>query len=79
MLTDVMEIYIIELPKFKKYKHRESTVLNSWVNFINNPEVMDMEKTRKETKEAIKKAKEILEEISQDKHERELAEYRKDI
>ena len=35
-----------------------------------------MEKTRKETKEAIKKAKEILEEISKDKHERELAEYR---
>ena len=76
ILTDVLEIYIIELPKFKKYQDKNLEELNSWIKFINNPEVMKMEKTRKETMEAIKKAKEILEEISQDEHERELAEYR---
>lgn len=72
LLTDVMEIYIIELPKFKKYGDDGTTDLSSWVKFINNPEVIDMS----EKKEAIKKAKEILEEISSDEHERELAEYR---
>jgi len=72
LLTDVMEIYIIELPKFKKYGDDGTTDLSSWVKFINNPEVIDMS----EKKEAIKKAKEILEEMSKDKHERELAEYR---
>ena len=72
ILTDVMEIYIIELPKVKKYQNKSSEDLKSWVKFINNPEVIGMGETR----ESIKKAKEILEEISQDKHERELAEYR---
>ena len=72
ILTDVMEIYIIELPKVKKYQNKSSEDLKSWVKFINNPEVIGMGETR----EAIKKAKEILEEISQDEHERELAEYR---
>ena len=76
ILTDVMEIYIIELPKVKKYQNKSSEDLKSWVKFINNPEVIEVEKNRKETRESIKKAKEILEEISQDEHERELAEYR---
>ena len=76
ILTDVMEIYIIELPKVKKYQNKSSEDLKSWVKFINNPEVVELEKNREETRESIKKAKEILEEISQDEHERELAEYR---
>ena len=71
ILTDVMEIYIIELPKFEKYKEKTDNKLNSWVSFIENPEVVNME----ENKEIVK-AKKVLEEISQDEHERYLAELR---
>lgn len=71
ILTDVMEIYIIELPKFEKYIEKANKSLNSWVKFIENPEVVEM----KENKE-ISKAKKVLEEISQDEHERYLAELR---
>lgn len=66
-----MEIYIIELPKFEKYKEKTDNKLNSWVSFIENPEVVNM----KENKEIVK-AKKVLEEISQDEHERYLAELR---
>lgn len=71
ILTDVMEIYIIELPKFERYKEKADNKLNSWVRFIENPEVVNME----ENKEIVK-AKKVLEEISQDEHERYLAELR---
>ena len=38
-----MEIYIIELPKFEKYRENISNSnLNLWVKFIKNPEVVDM-------------------------------------
>ena len=66
ILTDVMEIYIIELPKFERYKEKTDKVLNSWVKFIENPE----------ENEKVGKAKKVLEEISQDEHERYLAELR---
>ena len=73
MLTDVMELYIIELPKFEKYKEKtNNNTLNSWVKFIENPEVIDMG----EANEKIKKSKEVLEEISSDERERYLAELR---
>ena len=73
ILTEVMEIYIIELPKFEKYKEKtNNNILNSWVKFINNPEVKNMEENNKE----LNKAKKVLEEISQDEHERYLAELR---
>ena len=71
ILTDVMEIYIIELPKFEKYKEKANKNLNSWVKFIENPEVVDMKENKN-----ISKAKKVLEEISQDEHERYLAELR---
>lgn len=68
-----MEIYIIELPKFDKYKKEiVNDDLNLWVKFINNPEVIDMENANKE----INEAKKVLEEISNDKRERYLAELR---
>ena len=68
-----MEIYIIELPKFEKYNEKtNNNILNSWVKFINNPEEKDMKETNKE----LNKAKKVLEEISQDEHERYLAELR---
>ena len=68
VLTDAIEIYIIELPKFEKYQN--DTALSQWVKFINNPRVIDM------SNKEIKKAKDVLEEISQDEHERYLAELR---
>lgn len=71
ILTDAMEIYIIELPKFEKYKEKADNKLNSWVKFIENPEVVNMEENKE-----ISKAKKVLEEISQDEHERYLAELR---
>ena len=42
ILTDVMEIYIMELPKFERYKEKEDNKLNSWVKFIEEPEVVDV-------------------------------------
>ena len=82
ILTDVLELVIIELPKYMKYAKKEKREnLNLWLEFFKNPEVIMMandndEKDIKETKEAIKKAQENLEQISKDEHERYLAELR---
>ena len=82
ILTDVLELVIIELPKYMKYAKKEKRGnLNLWLEFFKNPEVIIManendEKNIKETKEAIKKAQENLEKISKDEHERYLAELR---
>ena len=71
ILTDAMEIYIIEIGKFKKYKGTERyKELDSWIKFIENPEVIDM------SNKEIVMAKKVLDEISQDEHERYLAEMR---
>ena len=73
VLTDVMELYIIELPKFKKYKKIiENTNLNSWIKFIESPEVINLEEENYE----VIQARKILEDISQDERERYLAELR---
>ena len=66
--SDDIEIVIIELSKFKKYMN--NTALADWVKFIINPKVIDM------SNEEVKKAKEVLDELSQDEHERRLAELR---
>ena len=72
ILTDTMEIYIIELKKFKKFKDNSNyKQLNSWIKFIESSEE-EIDMSNKE----IVKAKKILEEISQDEHERYLAELR---
>ena len=82
VLTDVLEIYIIELPKYSKYAiNRNTENLDLWVKFIKNPEVVIVinkndSKELKETKKAINKAKEKLEQLSKTDHERELAELR---
>lgn len=70
VLTDRFQLYIIEMPKFAKY--RTNTELDTWVNFIKNPEVSDMS----EKNESLKAAKKVLEDISQDEHEIYLAELR---
>ena len=71
ILTDVMELYIIELPKFIKYKENNRKQMNSWVKFIENPEVVKMDEN-----EEGKKAQRELEKISGDEHERYLSELR---
>ena len=67
-MTDAIEIIIIELTKFEKYKN--DTALSNWVKFINNPKVIDV------SNEEVKKAKEVLDELSQDENARYLAELR---
>lgn len=47
-----------------------NTALADWVKFIINLKVIDM------SNEEVKKAKEVLDELSQDEHERRLAELR---
>ena len=82
ILTEVLDIYIIELPKFLKYgKNKKRKNLNLWVEFIKNSEVKFMneeneDKSIEETKRAIEKAQKNLEKLSQDEHERYLAELR---
>ena len=83
ILTDVVEIYIIELPKIEKHKENvKYKNLNLWVEFIKNPEVGSMlnenkdDEDLKDTVEAIEKARENLEVITEDEHERELARLR---
>ena len=96
ILTDVLEIYIIEIEKFSKQTEKKANKnLNFWIKFIKNPEVITMcennenkkneensseeakeAKELKETMKAIEKAKEKLEQISNDKHEKYLAELR---
>ena len=70
ILTEVLEFYIIELSKIEKYS--ESKLLDTWVKFISNSGEMNMENAD----ESIKKAKEVLEEISEDEHEQYLAHLR---
>ncbi len=78
ILTDDMEIYIIELPKVQQYM--KNSKLDTWVNFINKVGDFDMDENvdegMKETLKQIKKAKKVLEEISNDEHERYLAHLR---
>ena len=71
ILTDVLEIYIIELRKVSK-EENENNTLKAWLEFINNPEV----KSKMGDKEELIKAREILEDMSKTKRERYLAELR---
>ena len=71
ILTDVLEIYIIELRKVSKDKKGDNS-LKAWLEFINNPE----EKSKMGDKEELIKAREILEDMSKTKRERYLAEQR---
>ena len=71
ILTDAMEIFIIELKKYDKFKANDKYKgLNSWIEFILNPEVVDM------SNKEIQKARKALEEVSADEHEQYLAELR---
>ena len=75
VLTDRLELYIIELPKTVYDVSKESNKkLMSWMKFLINPksvEVVEMEEN-----EELKKAWEVYEDINADEHERYLAELR---
>ncbi len=70
ILTNIFEIYIIELPKSKKCPEEK---LTKWAKFFQNPDEMgELEMNDKE----IKKAKKCLEDISNNEKEMRLAELR---
>lgn len=84
ILTDMLEIYIIELPKVNNDSEvgemertdTNTEALRAWMNFLEDPSNVDLSNVDEENAKAIKKAIEILEEISNDEHERYLAELR---
>ena len=77
VLTEMLEIHIIELPKIEKimktskFKNKD---LISWIKFIMMPN--DLEEKDMDGNEALKKAKEELEKIQNDDYERRIAELR---
>ena len=81
VLTDKVEIYILELPKIERIKSEDKN-LNLWIKFIKDLEVKKLadnkEKDEKleETIKAIQEAKEKYEELCQDEHARYIAELR---
>ena len=76
ILTDRLELHIIELEKLERRnnKSKEEEELLNWCKFIKFPEKVEESIIMKN--EEIKKAKEQLDKISQDKKERRLAELR---
>ena len=75
-LTDVLELIIIELPKARRILEKDSeNKLAQWMLFLNNPNELEVLKMV-EKNEDIKEAMEELEQISEDKKLRRLAELR---
>lgn len=79
ILTDTCEIHIIELPKLMELIKNENLInqektLLEWTKFLLTPEELEVNALNND--EAIKKAKEELEEIQKDEHERYLAQLR---
>ena len=69
ILTENLELVIIELPKMKKYQLKNK-VLESWLKFIVNPNSLgakDMDENK-----YIKEAKEEYDKVLADEHERDL-------
>lgn len=75
ILTNVLEIHIIELPKLKrevkKSKIDKNKNLTTWLRFILNPE--DIGEQDMSENEELKKAKEELDKLKEDEHEQYLA------
>lgn len=75
-LTDVLELYIIEIPKARKILKKEpKNELAQWVMFINDPNESEVSEIMEDNKE-IEKAMNELEKISKDKELRRVAELR---
>ena len=76
VLTEDLEIHIIEIPKIYKLAGEEQEEeLVKWLEFIENPESKKVEKYMEENKE-MKEAKEKLEVMSEDERMQILAELR---
>lgn len=73
ILTEDLEIHIIELPKIKE--KMEEGNLKKWILFLENPEGEETKKMAENEKE-IKEAIETLEEISSDEAKERMAELR---
>ena len=75
-LTDVFELYIIEIPKARRMlKEEPKNELAQWVMFINDPNESEVSKIMEDNKE-IKEAMNELEKISKDNELRRVAELR---
>ncbi len=75
-LTDVFELYIIELPKAKRILEKDTNnKLAQWMLFLNDPNEKEVSKIMSENKE-IKEAMNELEEMSKDEELRRVAELR---
>ena len=74
VLTDRLEIVILEIPKAKRlYKRGERNEIIEWLMFMDNPNNKEVEEIMDYNK-AIKKAAEELEQVSGDEHLRYIAE-----
>lgn len=77
VLTKDIEFHIIELPKFKEYQKKNwDDKINIWLNFIERPGEIAMENGKDKEFKEIKDARKVLEDISQDEHERWMANLR---
>ena len=74
MLTNDLEIHIIELPKMKLEEGEESELIK-WLKFLRDPESREVKKYMSENKE-MKKASEKLKVISEDEKMQRIAELR---
>lgn len=75
-LTDVFELYIIEIPKAKRILEKDkNNKLAQWMLFLNDPNEKEVSKIMNENKE-IEEAMNELEEMSKDEELRRLAELR---
>lgn len=75
-LTDVLELYIIEIPKARKILRKEpENALAQWVMFLNDPNESEVSRIMKENNK-IKEAMNELEKLSKDDELRRLAELR---
>ena len=76
MLTDVLEFYIIEIPKAREILKKDpNNKLAQWVMFLDNPNESEVSKIMNENEE-IKEAMSELEKISKDKELKRVAELR---
>ena len=78
ILTNLLELDIIEIPKIYKNKgNKDKRKLLDWLYFLENPESKEVVKIM-EHNEGIKKAKEKLEEISNDPIMQRIADWKED-